>query len=78
MLTAALRVAAGLGIDSALLTRVPGNVASRRVIERCGGVLDTGDERVLRYWIPTRAARGPVGPGRQDQRHDHPHGCGGR
>jgi predicted acetyltransferase len=78
MLIAALRVAAGLGIDSALLTCVPGNVASRRVIERCGGVLDSGDERVLRFWIPTCAARGPVGPGCHDQRHDHLHGCGGR
>jgi predicted acetyltransferase len=77
ILAAALRVAAGLGIDSALLTCVPGNIASRRVIERCGGVLDSGDERVLRFWIPTRAARGTAGPACQDHRPDHPHDRGG-
>ena len=53
MLAAALDVAADLGITSALLTCVPTNDASRRVIERNGGILDSADERVLRYWIPT-------------------------
>jgi predicted acetyltransferase len=53
MLAAALRVAADLGITSVLLTCVPTNEASRRVVERNGGTLDSADQRVLRYWIPT-------------------------
>ena len=53
MLAAALPVAAGLGIDSALLTCVPSNIASRKVIEHNGGVLHSGDERILRFWVPT-------------------------
>ena len=39
MLAATLDVAADLGITSALLTCVPTNAASRRVIERNGGIL---------------------------------------
>lgn len=58
MLAAALGVAADLGIAQALLTCVPDNVASRRVIERNGGVLDSADDRVLRFWVPTRQERG--------------------
>jgi predicted acetyltransferase len=57
MLAAALDVAAGLGIASALLTCVPTNAASRRVIERNGGILDSADERVLRFWIHTDPSR---------------------
>src|SRR5690242_3199976 len=38
MLRAALPVARALGVDSALVTCDAGNVASRRVIERNGGV----------------------------------------
>jgi predicted acetyltransferase len=53
MLASALTVAADLGITSALLTCLPTNEASRRVIERNSGVLDSADQRVLRYWIPT-------------------------
>jgi predicted acetyltransferase len=53
MLAAALHVAARLGVTSALLTCVATNVASRRVIERNGGILDSADEHVLRFWIPT-------------------------
>lgn len=61
MLAAALDVAARLGISRALLTCAPTNVASRRVIERNGGVLDSADEHVLRFWIPTaRSGRQPV------------------
>jgi predicted acetyltransferase len=41
-------LAAGLGITSALLTCVPENVASRRLIERNGGILESVGERVLR------------------------------
>jgi predicted acetyltransferase len=57
MLAAALDVAAGLGIAEALLTCVPTNAASRKVIERNGGVLDSADEHVLRFWIPTGRPR---------------------
>ncbi len=53
MLHAALPYAQALGIDPALVTCNPTNVASRRVIERNGGRLE--DERLgkLRYWVPT-------------------------
>ena len=53
MLHAALPFAKAVGIDPALLTCNPTNLASRRVIERNGGVLE--DERLgkLRYWVPT-------------------------
>jgi predicted acetyltransferase len=53
MLRAALPVAARLGVDPALLTCEPGNIASRRVIERNGGVpADPSPDR-LRFWVPT-------------------------
>lgn len=61
MLAAALDVAGGLGISRALLTCMPANVASRRVIERNGGVLDSASELVLRYWIPTAGDHPPPG-----------------
>ncbi|MFE9690722.1 GNAT family N-acetyltransferase [Micromonospora sp. NPDC005806] len=53
MLRAVLPRARGLGIDPALVTCDVDNVASRRVIERNGGVLE--DERAgkLRFWVPT-------------------------
>jgi predicted acetyltransferase len=53
MLRAALPVAKAIGIDPALITCNPTNVASRKVIEHNGGVLE--DERLgkLRYWVPT-------------------------
>ncbi|MGN6252171.1 MAG: GNAT family N-acetyltransferase [Marmoricola sp.] len=53
MLAATLPVAAALGIDPALVTCDADNLASRRVIEVNGGVLE--DERAgrLRFWIPT-------------------------
>jgi predicted acetyltransferase len=53
MLAAALPIARGLGIDSALLTCDDDNVASRIVIERNGGVLEDQRRRKLRYWVPT-------------------------
>jgi predicted acetyltransferase len=54
MLAHGLTVAAGLGIDPALITCDVDNVASRGVIENNGGVFD--DERAgkLRFWVPTR------------------------
>ena len=57
LLGATLRIARDAGITSALLTCAPGNLASRRVIERNGGVLvDVSPAGRLRYWCPT----GPV------------------
>ena len=54
MLRGVLAEAAALGIERALLTCDDDNVASRRVIEACGGAL--ADQRAyrLRYWIATR------------------------
>lgn len=59
--TAALRraldVARDVGVDVALVTCDDSNVASARVIERCGGVLvdvvRTDDGPVRRYHVPT-------------------------
>jgi len=53
MLRAALPVAAGLGIEKALLTCDAGNVASRKVIEANGGVLEDERHGMLRFWLPT-------------------------
>ena len=53
MLRAALPIARGLGIESALLTCDEDNVASRKVIERNGGVLEDIRRGKLRYWVPT-------------------------
>jgi predicted acetyltransferase len=52
MLAAAIPVARGLGIDSVLVTRDHANIASRKVIETNGGVLDQRGGK-LRYWVPT-------------------------
>lgn len=57
MLRAALPLAHGLGIDRALVTCDYDNVASRKVIERCGGVFEDQRGGKLRYWIET-APRG--------------------
>ncbi len=52
MLAAALPFAAELGMDRALITCDQDNVASRRTIERNGGVpLGRLDEK-LRFWLP--------------------------
>lgn len=53
MLCAALPVAHGLGIDPALVTCDTENVASRRVIEANGGVLEDERHGKLRFWVPT-------------------------
>jgi predicted acetyltransferase len=53
MLGAALRPARELGIESALITCAVENVASRRVIEANGGVLEDERNGTLRYWTPT-------------------------
>jgi predicted acetyltransferase len=53
MLAAALPVARGLGIDRALLTCDVDNIASRKVIEANGGVLEDKRGDKLRFWVPT-------------------------
>jgi predicted acetyltransferase len=54
MLRAALPIARSLGIDSALLTCDVDNVASRKVIEHNGGVLEDQRGDKLRFWVSTR------------------------
>ena len=54
MLAAALPVAAGLGIEEALVTADPDNVASRRVIEANGGRLVEVRGGKVHYRVPTR------------------------
>jgi predicted acetyltransferase len=53
MLAAALPVAAALGVDPALVTCDDTNVASRKVIEANGGLLEDQRGVKLRYWVPT-------------------------
>jgi predicted acetyltransferase len=48
-----LPVAAARGIDQVLVTCDDTNVASRRVIEANGGVLEDNRNGKLRFWIPT-------------------------
>ena len=63
MLRAALPIAAGLGIEQALLTCDVGNIGSRKVIEANGGVLEDERAGMLRFWVPT-AARAATGTSR--------------
>jgi predicted acetyltransferase len=60
MLRAALPVAAGLGIERALITCDVDNLGSRKVIEANGGVLEDERSGMLRFWVLTapRAATG--------------------
>ncbi|WP_285550957.1 GNAT family N-acetyltransferase [Actinoplanes regularis] len=53
MLRAALPVARGLGIASALVTCDLTNAASRKVIEANGGVFEDQRGEKLRFWVPT-------------------------
>jgi predicted acetyltransferase len=53
MVRATLPVASTLGIESALVTCDADNVASRKVIERNGGVLEDQRGNKLRFRIPT-------------------------
>lgn len=53
MLTAALPVACHLDITSALVTCDVDNVASRKVIERNGGIFADQRSGKLRFWVPT-------------------------
>ena len=56
MLREALPFAAGMGIDPVLVTCDVDNVASRKVIEKNGGVLEDERRGKLRFWVPTRPA----------------------
>jgi predicted acetyltransferase len=53
MLRAALPVAHRIGIEYALITCDVTNVASRKVIEACGGKLEDERGGKLRYWAST-------------------------
>ena len=53
MLHAALPVARDLGIESALITCDVDNIASKRVIEKNGGVFEDRRGEKLRFWVPT-------------------------
>lgn len=53
MLAAALPVARSLGIDQAMLTCDQDNLASRKVIEANGGVLEDVRNEKMRFWIAT-------------------------
>ena len=53
MLTGALPIAHGLGIDPALVTCDDTNVGSRRVIESNGGVFEDQRGEKLRFWVST-------------------------
>jgi predicted acetyltransferase len=56
ILLEALGIARGLGVEKVLVTCDDTNIASRRVIEKCGGVLENivdleNVEKFRRYWI---------------------------
>jgi predicted acetyltransferase len=57
MLGLALPHALALGLDPVMITCDAENVASRRTIERNGGILDEEFDydarRKLRFWVPT-------------------------
>lgn len=53
-----LPIAAAMGIDAALVTCDVDNEASRRTIERNGGVYEDTREGKLRYWVPTSGRPG--------------------
>lgn len=53
MLRESLPWCAELGIDPALVTCDSTNVASRKVIERAGGVFENEYDTKLRFWVPT-------------------------
>jgi predicted acetyltransferase len=67
MLSAALPVAARLGINMALVTCDVDNVASRRVIEANGGIPDRPGDGKLRFWIPTSGSGVANTVGRPDR-----------
>jgi predicted acetyltransferase len=54
MLAQSLPIAAGLGIDPALVTCDADNAGSRKVIEAAGGELEDERHGKLRFWVPTQ------------------------
>lgn len=56
MLVQALPVAAGLGIDPALVTCDEDNLASRMVIQAAGGELEDERHGKLRFWVATHTS----------------------
>jgi predicted acetyltransferase len=56
MLVQSLPIAAGLGIDPALVTCDADNVPSRKVIQAAGGELEDERHGKLRFWVPTRTS----------------------
>lgn len=54
MFAAVLPKAGALGIEKALVTCNLDNIASRRIIENAGGVLEDERRGKLRFWVPTR------------------------
>jgi predicted acetyltransferase len=61
MLTRALPVAAGLGIDPVLITCDEDNIGSRKVIESNGGQFDDQRGVKLRFWVPAGGQTGRRG-----------------
>lgn len=53
MLAAVLPKARAMGIEQVLVTCDVTNVASRKVIEANGGMLESQDEQKLRFWVST-------------------------
>lgn len=53
MLRGLLPYAAERGLGQVLVTCDEDNVASRKVIEACGGTLEDARRGKLRYWVPT-------------------------
>ena len=56
MLAQSLPIAAGLGIDPALVTCDVDNTGSRKAIEAAGGELEDERHGKLRFWVPTHVA----------------------
>lgn len=59
ILRRSLEIAYELGIESALVTCDDLNLASSRVIEKCGGILENvveleNGEKLRRYWVATK------------------------
>lgn len=62
ILRRSLEIAHDLGIESALVTCDDLNIASSRVIEKCGGILENivqleNGEKLRRYWVVTEPRR---------------------
>ena len=53
MLSLVLQKAAEMGIEKVLLTVMKANVASQRVMEKCGGVREKQKNSLYYYWIDT-------------------------